>query len=357
MPLPYGWGTGGIQVTAAVLGADDVLKVIDQGATTPPTPSPSAVLRAHGRRGDHHRTREATIIQTRHRIPGAPLREGRSSSTRCRSPSRCLPGAARAETRRMHALEEYGLMHVKLYEDIARHGHIDDLRLSGEGRRPLRDGPSPIPKFDNPKMDMHAGAAAVRRRPREAASTPCRPTPRRQPRLRGPPVRGTTWDHGPARCAGRDSYLDEVVTDDEGGRMFVCSDTDYCASRARGRSRRFERFEQTRCSARPRASRSATGADRLRATSLRPTRPARCWHRRRVGLRQDHAAQCLSTRGCARGRQVSYRTAVTVRRRCIHAEPKRSAASCCAPTGASSTRTAPTACAWASAPAPMSASG
>ena len=28
------------------------------------------------------------------------------------------------ETRRMHALGEYGLMHVKLYEDIARFGHI-----------------------------------------------------------------------------------------------------------------------------------------------------------------------------------------------------------------------------------------
>ena len=28
------------------------------------------------------------------------------------------------ETRRMHALADYGLMHVKLYEDIARHGHI-----------------------------------------------------------------------------------------------------------------------------------------------------------------------------------------------------------------------------------------
>ena len=32
MPMPYGWGTGGVQVTAAILGADDVLKVIDQGA-------------------------------------------------------------------------------------------------------------------------------------------------------------------------------------------------------------------------------------------------------------------------------------------------------------------------------------
>ena len=32
MPLPYGWGTGGIQVTASILGYDDTLKVIDQGA-------------------------------------------------------------------------------------------------------------------------------------------------------------------------------------------------------------------------------------------------------------------------------------------------------------------------------------
>ena len=32
MPLPYGWGTGGVQVTASVIGPRDVLKVIDQGA-------------------------------------------------------------------------------------------------------------------------------------------------------------------------------------------------------------------------------------------------------------------------------------------------------------------------------------
>ena len=32
MPMPLGWGTGGVQVTAAILGPDDVLKVIDQGS-------------------------------------------------------------------------------------------------------------------------------------------------------------------------------------------------------------------------------------------------------------------------------------------------------------------------------------
>src|SRR5260370_16228991 len=32
MPMPYGWGTGGVQVTAAIAGPDDLLKVIDQGS-------------------------------------------------------------------------------------------------------------------------------------------------------------------------------------------------------------------------------------------------------------------------------------------------------------------------------------
>ncbi len=35
MPMPYGWGTGGIQITAAIIGQDDVLKVIDQARMTP----------------------------------------------------------------------------------------------------------------------------------------------------------------------------------------------------------------------------------------------------------------------------------------------------------------------------------
>jgi alpha-D-ribose 1-methylphosphonate 5-phosphate C-P lyase len=32
-------------------------------------------------------------------------------------------------------------------------------------------------------------------------------------------------------CGATDSYLDEVITDDWGSRMFVCSDTDYCEAR------------------------------------------------------------------------------------------------------------------------------
>jgi alpha-D-ribose 1-methylphosphonate 5-phosphate C-P lyase len=39
------------------------------------------------------------------------------------------------------------------------------------------------------------------------------------------------WDQHCVICGAADSFLDEVITDDRGGRMFVCSDTDYCHSR------------------------------------------------------------------------------------------------------------------------------
>jgi alpha-D-ribose 1-methylphosphonate 5-phosphate C-P lyase len=89
MPLPYGWGTGGIQVTASIIGPRDVLKVIDQGAdeTVNAVNIRRFFQRTTGVGSD--RTAEATLIQTRHRIPETPLAAGRSWFTRCRCPSRC----------------------------------------------------------------------------------------------------------------------------------------------------------------------------------------------------------------------------------------------------------------------------
>ena len=37
-----------------------------------------------------------------------------------------------------------------------------------------------------------------------------------------------------ALCGADHTFLDEVITDDKGGRMFVCSDTDYCEQRRGG---------------------------------------------------------------------------------------------------------------------------
>ncbi len=55
----------------------------------------------------------------------------------------------------MHAWAEYGLMQVKLYENIARFGEVTttyDYPVMINGRYIM--APSPIPKFDNPKMHM-----------------------------------------------------------------------------------------------------------------------------------------------------------------------------------------------------------
>src|SRR3954469_23302861 len=76
MPLPYGWGTGGIQVTAAAMGPGDTLKVIAQGADD--TTNAVSIRRFFARVAGvatTERTEDATIIQTRHRIPETRLRE------------------------------------------------------------------------------------------------------------------------------------------------------------------------------------------------------------------------------------------------------------------------------------------
>ena len=124
MPMPYGWGTGGVQVTAAILGASDVLKVIDQGADdTTNAVSIRRFFTATAGIPTTTRTAEASVIQTRHRIPEAPLSEGQVLvyQVPIPEPLRFLE-PRETETRQLHALAEYGLMHVKLYEDIAQIG-------------------------------------------------------------------------------------------------------------------------------------------------------------------------------------------------------------------------------------------
>ena len=39
------------------------------------------------------------------------------------------------------------------------------------------------------------------------------------------------WTQVCGLCASAGSYLDEIITDDAGGRLFVCSDTDHCEKR------------------------------------------------------------------------------------------------------------------------------
>jgi alpha-D-ribose 1-methylphosphonate 5-phosphate C-P lyase len=177
-------------------------------------------------------TEDATIIQTRHRMPETPLSDGQILVFQVPIPEPLrLLEPRETETRKMHALEEYGVMHVKLYEDIARHGRIAttyNYPVMVNGRYIM--SPSPIPKFDNPKMTAarrcSCSAPAAR-----SASTPCRPHAGEEPRFRGPSVRDRDLERvlRAVRLQGKLPRRDDRRR--RGKRLFVCSDTDYCESR------------------------------------------------------------------------------------------------------------------------------
>ena len=231
MPMPYGWGTGGVQVTAAIIGREDVLKVIDQGAddTTNAVSIRKFFEKTAGVRTTSSAS-DATIIQTRHRIPETPLKEGQVLvyQVPVPEPLRFLE-PRETETRRMHALEEYGVMHVKLYEDISRHGHIATsyaYPVKVDGRYVM--DPSPTPKFDNPKRNNCPALQlfGAGREKRIYAVPPYTQVVSLD--FEDHPFERTKFENHCAMCGSTKSFLDEVIVDDAGQRMFVCSDTDFC---------------------------------------------------------------------------------------------------------------------------------
>ncbi|MCU0567997.1 MAG: alpha-D-ribose 1-methylphosphonate 5-phosphate C-P-lyase PhnJ [Oculatellaceae cyanobacterium Prado106] len=235
MPMSYGWGTGGIQVTAAVIGQTDVLKVIDQGAddTTNAVNIRRFFQKVCGVETTEQTT-AATLIQTRHRIPETPLQAGQIIvyQVPIPEPLRWIE-SSEVETRKMHALADYGSMYVKLYEDITHYGHIAtayDYPVMVHGRYMMR--PSPIPRFDNPKMHLSPALQlfGAGREKRIYAVPPY--TSVKSLDFEDHPFAVEKWERICEFCGSTDSFLDEVVVSDQGDRLWICSDTDYCHQRS-----------------------------------------------------------------------------------------------------------------------------
>lgn len=234
MPMAYGWGTGGIQITASIIGKDDTLKVIDQGADD--TTNAVSIRRFFRRVAGVQTTEEtnkATLIQTRHRIPEKQLTEKQILVYQVPQPEPLWKLEPReVETRKLHAYSEYGLMHVKLYEDISRHGEIIttyDYPVEVNARHIM--SPSPIPKFDNPKMAMMPALQlfGAGREKRIYAIPPY--TRVRSLDFDDHPFKPQRFDKPCALCGAEEVFLDEVILDDKGDHMFVCSDSDHCRER------------------------------------------------------------------------------------------------------------------------------
>jgi alpha-D-ribose 1-methylphosphonate 5-phosphate C-P lyase len=126
-------------------------------------------------------------------------------------------------------LEEYGLMHLRLYEDVARHGRVAmsfDYPCLANHRHAM--SPSPIPAFDNPKLHrspaLHLfGAGRERRLYAIPPFTSVVPYD-----FEDHPFAPLKAEGRCALCGSPDSWLDELIVGDDGRRLLVCSDTDRC---------------------------------------------------------------------------------------------------------------------------------
>lgn len=155
LPIARGWGTGGLQVSLSLVGPDDTVKVIDQGADDSVN---AANLRRFITRMSGAETttdtNKASIIQSRHRIPEERLTEEQALILQVPNPEplrRVEPDMAKA--RILHADADYGQMWLVLYEQLVRFGHyIQGASYPVMVHSRFVMAPSPIPRWDTPML-------------------------------------------------------------------------------------------------------------------------------------------------------------------------------------------------------------
>ena len=234
MPLARGWGTGGIQVSLSLLGPEDTFKVIDQG-------SDESVNAANIRRlaattadvATTTDTTEASVVQTRHRIPEEVLTGDQILVLQVPTtdPLRRVDGSDDANRRR-HAHKNYSKMWVALYENVVEWGEI---QISARYPAMVNDrylmDPSPIPRWDTTKLN-DADSLFLFAAGREARIYAVPPHTDVEPLAFEDRSFQVERFDGEAchRCGSTDTYLTEV-TDDDGVTRYACNDASFCEKR------------------------------------------------------------------------------------------------------------------------------
>lgn len=157
VPMARGWGTGGLQVSLTLMNPNSVVKVIDQGADDSVNAASirNFLTRVTGAQSTWD-TLDATLIQSRHRIPEEKLGPHQILVLQVPNPEplrSVQPNMSVA--RQMHADADYGRMWLQLYEQIVRSGRV----MQGAAYPSMVNGrhvmtPSPIPRWDVPKLHM-----------------------------------------------------------------------------------------------------------------------------------------------------------------------------------------------------------
>lgn len=233
LPVARGWGTGGLQVTLALINEKDNLKVIDQGCDG----SVNAVnirnfIKSVTNVNTTTKTTDASIIQTRHRVPEIELQERQTLVYQVPMPDvleTVEPNISKAKL--LHANADYSKLWVLLYEDTSQFG---DSRISNRypvmvNNRYAMD-PSPIPKYDTPKLN-NCKALQIFGAGREKKIYAIPPYTKVEPlKFEDRDFKVENFDgKSCSRCGSTNSFLDEVY-DDEGLTHYYCNDTDYCDS-------------------------------------------------------------------------------------------------------------------------------
>lgn len=240
MPIARGWGTGGLQITLSIIGPQDTLKVIDQGCDD----SVNAcnlrefIVATTGVKTTTD-TLNASIIQTRHRIPEEKMRDDQILVLQVPYPEilRWVEPSEQ-ETRRMHAERDYSKLWVFLYEDIVRWGEITiSYRYPVMVNKRYAMDPSPIPRHDVPKLHQAEtlflfGAGREKRIYAIPPHTDVIPLQFEDYSFEVEDFKGKACKF----CGSNNSYQDEVYDQETGQKYYVCSDTSYCAKRKNKKS-------------------------------------------------------------------------------------------------------------------------
>ena len=232
LPIGRGWGTGGIQLTLSLIGPSDILKVIDQGSDD----SVNAVnikkfVKLCTDAESTESAREATLIQSRHRIPETPLRNDQILVFQVPIPEPLRIVEPKEEvTKKMHAEMDYAPIWLQLYESIVKYGKVTiptEYPCTVENRYIMN--PSPIPKFDNPKLHqsecLYLFGAGTEKKIyaippyTNVESLAFDDVPFERENFKGKCCRF---------CGSTNTYLDEMFDEKTGEKVYQCSDTAYC---------------------------------------------------------------------------------------------------------------------------------
>ena len=232
LPIGRGWGTGGIQLTLSLIGPDDILKVIDQGSDE--SVNAVNIKKFVGLCTDVKTTtdaKEATLIQTRHRIPEIPMTNGQILIFQVPIPEPLRIAEAREEvTKKMHAEKDYAPIWLQLFESLVKYNKVtiaSEYPCMVEGRYMMN--PSPIPRFDNSKLHkaecLYLFGAGREKKIyavppyTEVVSLAFEDIPFEKESFKGKRCR---------LCGSEDTYLDEIFDRQTGDKFYQCSDTSYC---------------------------------------------------------------------------------------------------------------------------------